>query len=159
MLYKNARTKEEGPVALEEGDAIGQARVADAPAVVEAVQRIQPRHHHPVQCRPCSDSCIASACCTPGMHDWVRHMYLHVVPSGNECWWPHALGSHESATPETICDVWYMGAFAPHSWCSATIMCQGRLCRSKKILCMKYVHVSYCTCVKCTDSHCTAIQE
>ena len=48
------RTEKEGRVGLEVVDAVGQARAREAPAVVEAVQRVQPRHEHVVQRRACA---------------------------------------------------------------------------------------------------------
>ena len=54
-LSKDVLTQEEGPVLLEEGDALLQVLAAQAPPVVEAVQRIQPGDQDQVQGLACKE--------------------------------------------------------------------------------------------------------
>ena len=51
-------TEEEGGVGLEEVYAVRQARARQAPAVVKAIQRVQPRHQHIVQWRACAQNWV-----------------------------------------------------------------------------------------------------
>ena len=53
-----ARTEEEGPVLLEEGDALLQVLAAEAPPVVEAVQRVQPGDQDEVQALACTQPLV-----------------------------------------------------------------------------------------------------
>ena len=56
-LWADALTQEEGPVLLEESDALLQVLAAQAPPVVKAVERVQPGNQDQVQGLACNQHC------------------------------------------------------------------------------------------------------
>lgn len=90
QMGTGGRTREKGPVLLEEADARLQAPGRQAPLVVKAVQRIQPRQQHQVQ---------RFACTHASNH--------YTVPGGQGI--ESACGTQHAAYDATLCSKWYPG--------------------------------------------------